>query len=119
MNTAAVLSEFNAAREALLPALEDATEDEVLNELLLGRAQLWRGECSVMVTQLVSQPEPYVLVWLGAGDLRELLTIQPVVGSWAKQHGAKAARINGRKGWARALKRIGFAPDGEDLRMPL
>lgn len=119
MNTEAVLSEFNAAREAILPALEDATEDEVLNELLLGRAQLWRGDRSAMITQLVSEPEPYVLVWIGGGDLRELLALQPVIGSWAKQHGAKAARINGRAGWTRALKHVGFAPDGEDLRKPL
>lgn len=119
MNPQAILSEFNAARDVLLPALEDATEDEVLNDLLLNRAQLWRSERAAMVTSLNDGPEPYVLVWIGGGDLRDLLAMQPVVASWAKQQGAKAARINGRKGWARALKRIGFVPDGEELRKPL
>lgn len=119
MNTQAILSEFNAARDVLLPALEDATEDEVLNDLLLNRAQLWRGERSAMVTTLNAAPEPYLMVWLGGGDLRELLAMQPMVASWAKQQGAQVARINGRAGWARALKAIGFEPDGEDLRKPL
>lgn len=116
MRTEAILAEFNAALPLIEPALTDATEDEVLNDLLLGRAQLWRGRESAMVTQLVMAEEPYVLVWLGGGQLRELLAMQPVIASWAKQHGAKAARINGRPGWARAA---GFAPEDGELRKPL
>lgn len=119
MNTQAILSEFNAAREAILPALVDATEDEVLNDLLLGRAQLWRGSASAMVTMLVRGARPFVEIWLGGGDLAELKAMAPMVASWAKQQGAHEARINGRKGWEKTLKAMGFERDGQDLRMPL
>ena len=44
MSASHIFSEFNKARDWLLPALEDDTEDEVLNDLLLNRAQLWRGD---------------------------------------------------------------------------
>ena len=111
--------EWARCREWLTPALVDDTEGDVLWELMSGRAQLWRGERSAFVTQLVGGPEPYVLVWLGGGALRELLALAPGIEAWARVQGARAARINGRTGWARALRRLGFERDGDELRKAL
>ena len=72
-----------------------------------------------MLTQLVRAPEPHIHVWLGGGDLADLLALRPGVEAWARAHGAVAARINGRRGWTRALRRLGFAPCGDELRKAL
>lgn len=72
-----------------------------------------------MLTQLVAAPEPYVLVWLGGGDLDELMALRPGVEAWARAQGAQAARINGRRGWTRALRSAGFAPSDGELRKAL
>jgi hypothetical protein len=49
----------------------------------------------------------------------EIIAMGHVVGSWARQQGAREVRVNGRKGWARALRGLGFQPDGKDLRKAL
>lgn len=107
-------------RRWLVRALEDATEAELLAELAAGRAQLWPGERAAMVTTLQIGPEGRSChVWLGGGDLAELIAMAPGLEAWARQQGCDFASVNGRKGWARALKRRGFAPVGEELRKRL
>lgn len=110
---------WGACRRWLLPALEDVTEAELLEQIAHGRVQLWRGAHSAMLTQLVHGPEPFVLVWLGGGELGELLAMRPGVEAWARANGARAIRINGRRGWRRALRGAGFDPCGEELRKAL
>ncbi len=106
-------------RRWLLPALREDTEAEVLADLMAGRAQLWSGERAAFVTQLAVDDAPYVLVWLAGGDIRDLLAMQPGIEAWARGHGATYAWIQGRKGWARALRKSGFEPHGDGLRKVL
>lgn len=107
-------------RSWLAPALEDATEVEVVAALVRNRAQLWPGERSAMVTTLQITPDgPTCHVWLAGGELSELLEMAVGVEAWARAQGCAYATLNGRKGWARALKRRGFAPSGEELRKRL
>lgn len=113
------LAEWNACRSWLVPALEDITEDDLLNELFLDRAQLWRGEGAAMVTKLVAADPPNITVWLGGGEMQGLLALQPGVEAWARWQGAKEARINGRKGWARVHRKTGFEPCDGELRKVL
>jgi hypothetical protein len=119
MSAQHVLAEWNAARHWLAPALEDIEEGDLINEMFLNRAQLWRGERSAMVTQLVGAEVPNVTVWLGGGDLDDLLALQPGVEAWARQQGCREARINGRPGWARALRATGFEEYDGELRKVL
>lgn len=58
-----------------------------------------------MVTEVVGDA---IHVWLGAGDLNELLTMRPKVEAWGKAVGCKRATIDGRLGWDRVLKPHGF-----------
>lgn len=96
-----------------MPALEDATEDEVLEHLAANRVQLWPGERSAFLTSLIVDP-PRLHVWLGGGDLREMLSMIPGLAAWGRSHGAQFATVHGRKGWDRILKPHGFEPrDGE------
>lgn len=112
-------AQWARCRTWLLPALTYNTEAEVQADLLAGRAQLWAGREAAFVTQLAVDEEPYVLVWLAGGALRELLAMQAGVEAWARGHGAVHAWIQGRKGWARALRKSGFEPHGDGLRKVL
>jgi hypothetical protein len=90
-------------------------------EVLANRAQLWAGDRACMVTQLhrTAADEVFIFVWLGAGDLGELLAMRPVLESWGRQQGATSARINGRLGWSRILSPFGYAEAGGELRKVL
>jgi hypothetical protein len=113
-------AEWVRCRPWLVPALREDTEAHVVGELLANRAQLWPGKACAFVTQLCRDDEPYILVWLAGGDLRELLTMQPGMEAWARAQGCVSAWINGRRGWARALRKTGFEPHGDgELRKVL
>lgn len=113
-------SEYLRCREWLLPALREDTESDLIAGLREGRAQLWPGLRSAMVTQLLSGPDRLLHVWLAGGDMRDLLALAPGVEAWGRAQGAQYATINGRKGWARALRRTGFEPHGDgELRKAL
>ena len=108
-----MISEWVRVRRWLLPAMVDATEAEVVAELLAGRATLWPGERCALVTSLITDPAR-MHYWLGGGDGAEMLAMLPGMAAWARAQGAQWATINGRKGWKRRLRLHGFEPrDGE------
>lgn len=86
-------------------------------ELASGHALLWRGNKSAIVTRLHKTDSYFYLhVWLGTGDLSELLTLEPGISAWARARGCKYASINGRKGWTKMFKPFGFKPEDGELR---
>lgn len=103
----------------LEPALGESARADVEGDIASGRAQLWVGKRSAIVTQLIATPEPHIHVWLGGGELRELMDLAPGLESWARAFGCVAATIDGRHGWARALRRDGWSQDGQILRKTL
>lgn len=115
----AVAAEWARCREWLLPALFDHTEALLIEELTTGQAQIWGARDGALVTQLLNIEEPLVMVWLGGGRMESLMALQPGIEAWGRAQGAKALWIKGRKGWARALRRAGFEPMGEELRLSL
>lgn len=119
MNAHLLEAEFTKCRQWLLPAMGEDDEEELFNDLLLNRAQLWRGDEGVMVTRLELTPEPHVSLWKAGGKLRDVLSLGAGIAAWARAQGAVAARVNGRAGWVRALKSYGFEPDGDHLRKAL
>lgn len=98
----------------------DVTEDEVREHLVNGTAQLWPGERSALVTQLVLRSERILHFLLGGGELQELVVMHSGVAAWGRAMGAHYATINGRPGWARVLRAHGFERrDGNLLRKAL
>ncbi len=82
---------------------------DVIERIKSGGCQLWQGADCLMVTEWVDRPDGLSLnVWLGAGDLQELIEMAPGVMAWAKSCGAVEVTIDGRPGWVRALKPLGF-----------
>lgn len=116
MSTKSIFDQWNACRQWLVPAMEDEwAEGDLINDLILGRAQIWPGERSAFVTQLIDQDGKRLIhVLLGGGDIKELLLMHFGIAAWGRSMGAAWATINGRKGWDRVLQRFGFVPqDGE------
>lgn len=109
-------------RPWLLPALrrEGGDEDDLIADLNAGRAQLWAGERSAMVTQCVGEARGLCLhVWLAGGDLAEILEMKPGIEAWAHAQGCTYVTIDGRPGWVRVLRRHGYALRGAELERRL
>lgn len=115
----AVLREWTRCRKWILPALEDVTEIRLIQALVAGRAQLWPGRRSAVVTEMISGDEIKLILWLAGGDLREILGMQPGLEAWARAQGAASAWVDGRKGWRRVMTKKGFVAMGDKLRMAL
>jgi hypothetical protein len=114
MSAQSIFDAFNRCREWLLPALDGDTEDEVLNELLLGRAMLWEGDRAAVVTQCTREPPTFHL-WLAGGKLMDVMALLPGGEAWARSMGLERVTVDGRLGWSRFLKSYGFVSDGELL----
>jgi hypothetical protein len=71
-----------------------------------GDAQVWCGERSALVTEIVRYPLKKVCrIWLAGGEMSELTNeMLPAVEAWAKQKECAAVEIIGRHGWQRVLK---------------
>ena len=106
----------------LLPALrpEDGTEPELLADIIAGRAVLWTGAASAMVTQIVTEASGKCIhAWLAGGDLREIIAMVPGIEAWARTSGCTHATVMGRPGWARALRPQGYRQCGAELKKVL
>ena len=111
--------EWQTARQWIIPALEpEDSENDVVVRLLEGSAQLWLGEASAMITEVVREPRT-LHIWLAGGNLVDLMSMNGGTSAWARTMGCKSVTINWRKGWFRALRRLGFRPDGDLLRKAL
>lgn len=96
-----VSREWLRCREWLLPAMLDATEDDVLMDLLGNQAQLWRGDEAAVVTRLITPNQLHI--WLGGGSLPRLVDLIPGLIAWGRQQGCEWVTVKGRKGWSRVL----------------
>lgn len=113
--------------ERCLPCIAQAVQrspgeslQRAIDEILAGRAQLWGGERSALVTQLVqTNEERWLHLWLCAGDRAEAVAARPLIESWARQQGAQAMTLKGRDGWARVLRAHGFEMTNGLLRKGL
>lgn len=106
------MREYDRARGWLLKAveMEGDPEAELIAKLRAGQAQLWLGEKSAMVTEVTAGPDGRCLHgWLSGGDLTEIISLIPGALAWARTMGCVEATIDGRRGWARALRPLGFA----------
>lgn len=99
---------FEAAWEILGPAVErsgENTRESVLRTMCGGCRQLWVSPSSAVVTEMLHYPSGLKVVngWLAGGDLQEIVSWLPMLEDWGRQRGATEARVNGRRGWARAF----------------
>ena len=113
------LTQWQRCRPWVLAALEPgcATEAELFDDLVAGRAQLWAGERAAIVTQTVAEGDLHV--WLAGGDLGEILALRPGIEAWARGQGCVRITIDGRHGWARVLRGFGYVENATELERRL
>ena len=88
------------------------TPDDVAAAVKAGRMQAWTRGDSLVVTEVLEFPQAKALnVFLAVGDLDEVMALQPDLEAFGRQHGCKAMRMEGRKGWRRVLPEHGWKED--------
>ena len=93
--------------EALDRGIDTHTEKDIYYAITRNDAQLWTGQKSACVTEIVTYPKYKMLrFWLGGGDLEELKEMEKPICEWAKSIGCKKSMIMGRKGWSLSLIHI-------------
>jgi hypothetical protein len=91
---------------------------DVWVEVAAGRAVFWPAKTWAAVTQTRQWPRRKVLrIWLAGGDMDGLVNEGlPLAYEFAQHHGCDSVEIEGRKGWAKKLKRHGFKQEKILLR---
>ena len=83
--------------------------DDVAAGVLTGRYQLWEMPSGCLITEVVTYPRRKVVnVFLGGGDLQEVMGMHERLEAWAAEIGAKSLTVSGRHGWARTLPKHGW-----------
>jgi hypothetical protein len=117
--------EFERCWPWLAPALarggdRNLTKDELWALIARGEAMLWPGEAGALVTQCIATPEGRFLhCWLGGGTVGALLALRPGVEAWGRAMGCEWTSIDGRRGWDRVFRPLGFFRVGRELRKRL
>lgn len=97
--------------------IEDALEysggthdfDDIVRGIYEQRMQLWPSEKGCIVTELVVYPKKKVInIFLGGGELNQLLDMHSDVISWAKSQGCSGMTMTGRFGWKKPLSAHGW-----------
>ena len=104
------IQEFKRCEKWIEDALEYShgtfTIESVFEDYINGHLQLWPGEKSVIVTQIVDYPGKKVLhMFLAGGDIEELEILHTSVEEYAKSVGCGALTLTGRPGWAKSFLR--------------
>ena len=107
--------EFIRCKKYIEAALEysGGTHDiiDIYQGLYTGAMQLWPNKNSCLVTEIITYPKKKVLnVFLGGGDLTEILEMHDSVISWAKEQGCSALSMTGRFEWKKPLSKYGWKP---------
>lgn len=85
---------------------------DLVDEIDAGRAQLWRTNDAVIVTEVNDTPQHKVLhFWIATGDLEEVIRLSEVAIEWGKSVGCTRATLAGRRGWVKALADHGWAEE--------
>lgn len=100
----------------LMRALEVAGKthgpEDVARAVSEGRMQAWSAGDSLVVTEVLAFPKAKGLnVFLAVGNLDEVMSLQPAIEAFGREHGCTVMRMEGRRGWARVLPDYGWKQD--------
>lgn len=108
-----LLRQMERARELIDEALSYTpgthSFDQLLDMVLQGHLAFWSLPKSFMLTEISIFPGArHFHIFLGGGDLQELIAVHPDVLAVAKVLGCSKVTIAGRPGWGRAMKAHGW-----------
>ena len=82
---------------------------DIVTSIVEGKMHLWPAKDSCLVTEITVFPRKKVLhVFLGGGNLEEIISMHDSVIQWAKDQGCESLTMTGRHGWSKALKKNGW-----------
>lgn len=82
---------------------------DIVDGIESGHMQLWPAPRGCLVTEITVYPRKSVLnVFLGGGELDQLIDMHADVEAWGKAQGCAGATIIGRPGWERVYKNRGW-----------
>jgi hypothetical protein len=115
MNMYSQISEIDRCQPWIEAALEYSggthSLSDVINGITSGKMQLWPSPKGCIVTEIVVYPRKKMLnVFLGGGEMEQLLDMHKDVIAWSKAQGCEAITITGRFGWKKPLTRHGWKP---------
>lgn len=85
--------------------------EDVVKGVYSGTMQLWPTPKGCIVTEIVIYPKKKVLnVFLGGGELEQIMDMHIDVIEWAKAQGCSALTMTGRLGWKKPLAVHGWKP---------
>ena len=81
------------------------TPDDIFQGITRGQFQMWVGNHSAGVTEVVTYPQAKCLrFFLAGGDMEELSYMEQKISAGAKKLGFTRVEIGGRRGLLKALK---------------
>jgi len=106
------LAEFDRCAPWLEEALKYANNTHDIEDIRRGVAngtyQLWPAKNGALITEILSYPNRNVFhVFLGGGELQQLMDMIESVEIYAKTIGCKSVTVSGRDGWVRLLAQRG------------
>lgn len=115
MNDMKAIDELERCRPWIEAALEYSGGTHIFEDIaegiIKGDMQLWPAARGCIVTEIVVYPRKKVLnVFLGGGELDQLMDMHSDVIEWAKHYGCEACSITGRFGWKKPLSAYGWTP---------
>lgn len=89
--------------------------------VLQGRVQFWPGKDAAIITEIMTYVggEKAIQGLWAAGDMAEVMELVPGAEAYGRLMGCTSVLIEGRAGWARALKSLGYKPWSVTVRKPL
>lgn len=82
---------------------------DIVDGVLCGRFHMWPTENSCLITEILVYPRKRVLhVFLAGGELQEILNLQDSLIQFGKENGCSSLTMSGRKGWLKALDKLGW-----------
>jgi len=101
---------FEGLVDALSHGGETYTLGDVADLIDAGKAQVWRADRAMIVTQINDAPRKRVLhFWLATGKLKDVITLSEEVIEWGRTKGCTMATLSGRRGWVKALADHGWS----------
>jgi hypothetical protein len=77
-----------------------------------GKMQAWVNGDSLVITEVMHYPRVSVVnIVIAVGKLSEVMSLQPAIEDFAREHKCAALRMEGRKGWERVLPHHGWKAD--------
>jgi hypothetical protein len=86
------------------------TMDGLEKMVFQGRLQFWPGREAAIVTEVYTYAggEKVIQAKWAAGDMKEIVELSAGIEAFGRAQGCSTALIEGRSGWARHLKALGY-----------